>query len=68
MIPVTGGNPRDMGELAGENYGDTHSEEEAPEQQGTGPGEGRLDKPDTTGTHRGWGDPQADEFEKPEKD
>jgi hypothetical protein len=50
-----------MGELVGENYGDDHSEQEAPEQQGTGPGEGRLDQPATTGTHRGWGDPQAGE-------
>jgi hypothetical protein len=47
-----------MGELVGENYGDEHSDE-VPEQEGTGPGEGRLDKPATTGTHRGWGDPQA---------
>ena len=32
---------------------------EVPGQEGTQPGEGRLDKPATTGTHRGWGDPQA---------
>jgi hypothetical protein len=50
-----------MSDLVGENYGDNHSEEEAPEQQGTAPGEGRNDAPDTTGTHRGWGDPQPDE-------
>jgi hypothetical protein len=50
-----------MGELVGENYGDNHSEQGVPEQQGTGPGEGRLDEPATTGTHRGWGDPQTGE-------
>lgn len=50
-----------MSELVGENYSDNHSEEDVPEQQGTRPGEGRLDQPATTGTHRGWGDPQAGE-------
>ena len=48
-----------MSELVGENYGDNHSEQDVPEQQGTKPGEGRNDGPATTGTHRGWGDPQA---------
>lgn len=53
-----------MSEVIGENYGD----EEAP--RGTGPGEGKNDAPATTGTHRGWGDPQADELpeERPEDD
>ena len=60
MIPAGRGMTHGMGELVGENYGDNHSEEEAPEQHGTQPGEGRLDKPDTTGTHRGWGDPQSE--------
>ena len=50
-----------MSNLVGENYGDDHSEEEAPEQQGTRPGEGKNDAPATTGTHRGWGDPQPGE-------
>jgi hypothetical protein len=50
-----------MSNLVGENYGDNRSEEEAAEQQGTAPGQGRNDDPDTTGTHRGWGDPQPDE-------
>jgi hypothetical protein len=50
-----------MSNLVGENYGDNHSEEEAPKQQGVGPGEGKNDEPATTGTHRGWGDPQPDE-------
>ena len=50
-----------MSDLVGENYGDNRSEEEAPEQQVTAPGEGKNDAPDTTGTHRGWGDPQPDE-------
>jgi len=57
-----------MGELVGENYGDNHSEQNAPEQQGTGPGEGRLDEPATTGTHRGWGDPQSGEDLRDEDD
>jgi hypothetical protein len=51
---------RRMGELVGENYGDDHSELEAPQQHGTAPGEGPNDQPATTGTHRGWGDPQAE--------
>ena len=63
MIPGPAGTTRRMGELIGENYGDDRSEQEAPEQQGTGAGEGRLDKPATTGTHRGWGDPQTGEHE-----
>ena len=42
-----------MTELSGDAYRDEH------DQQGTGPGEGRNDAPATTGTHRGWGDPQA---------
>ena len=50
-----------MSNLVGENYGDDHSEEEAPAQQGTRPGEGKNDAPATTGTHRGWGDPQPGE-------
>ena len=50
-----------MSELVGENYGDNTSEDEVPEQQGTGPGEGKNDAPATTGTHRGWGDPQPGE-------
>jgi hypothetical protein len=47
-----------------ENYGDEK------EQQGTRPGEGKNDAPATTGTHRGWGDPEADEFpaEQPDED
>lgn len=57
-----------MSELVGENYGDNHSEEDVPEQQGTRPGEGRLDQPATTGTHRGWGDPQAGEAEQQQQD
>jgi len=62
-----------MGELIGEHYGDDQdpAEEEgtaddaererAEIQRGTGAGEGRLDDPATTGTHRGWGDPQPGE-------
>jgi hypothetical protein len=42
-----------MSEVVGENYGDED------EQQGARPGEGKNDAPATTGTHRGWGDPQA---------
>ena len=48
-----------MSNLVGENYGDNNSEDEAPQQQGSAPGEGKNDAPATTGTHRGWGDPQA---------
>ena len=44
-----------MSEVVGDNYGDHE------DQQGTRPGEGRNDAPATTGTHRGWGDPQSDE-------
>ena len=62
-----------MGELIGESYGDDRdpAEEEgvggetererAEIQKGSGPGEGKLDEPATTGTHRGWGDPQRGE-------
>ena len=50
-----------MSNLVGENYGDDHSQEEAPSQQGTRPGEGKNDAPASTGTHRGWGDPQPGE-------
>ena len=42
-----------MTELSGDSYQDEQ------DQQGTGPGEGKNDAPATTGTHRGWGDPQA---------
>jgi len=52
-----------MSNLVGENYGDHNSEDEAPEQQGNAPGEGKNDEPATTGTHRGWGDPQPGEDE-----
>ena len=45
-----------MSEVIGENYRDGE------EQQGTRPGEGKNDAPATTGTHRGWGDPQPDEL------
>jgi hypothetical protein len=60
-----------MGELVGEGYGDDKDEtaeesgdpveERARIREHQGPGEGPLDKPATTGTHRGWGDPQAEE-------
>ena len=50
-----------MSELVGENYGDDHFEEEAPEQEGTQPGECYFNQPATTETHRGWGDPQPGE-------
>jgi hypothetical protein len=42
---------------------DDRSEEEVPEREpkGTEPGEGRNDPPATTGTHRGWDDPQPGE-------
>jgi hypothetical protein len=51
-----------MSELVGDSYGDDHAEDEAAEQKpkGTAPGEGEHDKPATTGTHRGWGDPQPE--------
>jgi hypothetical protein len=49
-----------MGEVIGESYGDDRSEVEVPEQHGTAPGEGPNDQPATTGTHRGWGDPQPE--------
>ena len=42
-----------MTELSGDSYQDEQ------DQQGTRPGEGKNDAPATTGTHRGWGDPQA---------
>jgi hypothetical protein len=52
-----------MSEVVGENYGD---EEQS---KGTRPGEGKNDAPATTGTHRGWGDPQSDELpDEPEDD
>ena len=57
-----------MSELVGENYGDDHAEDEVPAQQGTGPGEGKNDQPATTGTHRGWGDPQPGEDLRDEDD
>ena len=57
-----------MSELEGTGYGDHHSEEEVPSQHGTGPGEGPLDSPETTGTHRGWGDPQVGEEIQQEED
>jgi hypothetical protein len=57
-----------MSELVGDNYGDNTSENEVPEQQGTRPGEGKNDQPATTGTHRGWGDPQAGEDQRDEND
>ena len=57
-----------MSEFVGENYGDDTSEDEVPEQQGTGPGEGKNDQPATTGTHRGWGDPQPGEDLRDEDD
>ena len=44
-----------MTEYSGDEYGDEH------ERQGTRPGEGKNDAPATTGTHRGWGDPQPNE-------
>ena len=47
-----------MTEYSGETYGDEQ------EQQGTAPGEGKNDAPATTGTHRGWGDPQPEELPK----
>jgi hypothetical protein len=50
-----------MSEVIGENYGDDEEQ-----RQGTRPGEGKNDAPATTGTHRGWGDPQADELPEPE--
>jgi hypothetical protein len=59
VIPVEAGTTCSS-EVAGESYGDDHAEQEAPEQQGTGPGEGKNDAPATSGTHRGWGDPQAE--------
>jgi len=60
-----------MGELVGETYGDDNDpaeeqgtggdaeRERAEIRSGTQPGEGKNDDPSTTGTHRGWGDPQA---------
>src|SRR5207245_1230141 len=60
VIPAAAGTRSSMGELVGENYGDNHSDD-VPSQEGTKPGDGRLDQPATTGTHRGWGDPQAGE-------
>ena len=51
-----------MTEYSGEDDGDEH------EQQGTRPGEGKNDAPATTGTHRGWGDPQAGEQQVEEED
>jgi hypothetical protein len=45
-----------MTEYVGDEYGDDQSAD-----QGTRPGEGKNDEPATTGTHRGWGDPQPGE-------
>ena len=59
-----------MGELVGESYGDDKDEldetsdpveERARMREHQGPGEGPHDQPATTGTHRGWGDPQAED-------
>ena len=47
-----------MSEFVGEEYGDNDEESQS---QGTQPGEGKNDGPATTGTHRGWGDPQPGE-------
>lgn len=44
-----------MTELSGESYKDEQDRQVG----GTAPGEGPNDAPATTGTHRGWGDPQA---------
>ena len=44
-----------MTEYVGDEYGDDR------ETTGTAPGEGKNDAPATTGTHRGWGDPQPNE-------
>jgi hypothetical protein len=49
-----------MSEVVGDSYSDEHAEE-VPKQHGTRPGEGPNDAPATTGTHRGWGDPQPGE-------
>ena len=57
-----------MSEFSGDSYGDDHAEHEAPERQGTRPGEGKNDAPATTGTPRGWGDPQPGELEHREED
>ena len=45
-----------MTEYVGEDYGDDQGGN-----RGTAPGEGKNDAPATTGTHRGWGDPQTGE-------
>jgi hypothetical protein len=55
-----------MSEVVGEDYGDEREPGEDErvdenENEGTQPGEGKNDKPSTTGTHRGWGDPQPGE-------
>lgn len=52
-----------MSEVVGEEYSDENQphEEEAPSgvrEGGTQPGQGPNDAPASTGTHRGWGDPQ----------
>jgi hypothetical protein len=63
VIPAQTGHLHVMSEVIGETYGDDD------EQQGTRPGEGKNDAPATTGTHRGWGDPQSDELpDEPEDD
>jgi hypothetical protein len=52
-----------MTEYIGEDYGD-----DPDGNKGTAPGEGKNDAPATTGTHRGWGDPQAGEAHKDDAD
>ena len=60
-----------MSEVVGTSYGDDKDKTESDDpvekrarlREHQGPGEGPNDQPATTGTHRGWGDPQA---EKPE--
>jgi hypothetical protein len=54
-----------MSEVVGEEYGDEREPtDDEREVEGTQPGEGKNDKPSTTGTHRGWGDPQPEPKEK----
>lgn len=51
-----------MTEYVGDEYGD-----DLEGNRGTQPGQGKNDEPATTGTHRGWGDPQPLESDEDQR-
>jgi hypothetical protein len=55
-----------MPDPLGEDYGYDTRNEDPPKHGSMKPGEGENDAPATTGTHRGWGDPQEGEQGAPD--